>query len=61
MTSAPQIQPKFLPSRHDLGVVAVGFSGGQVRSSLGVIVAAADDFSQNLELTLRPWLLSKPV
>lgn len=34
MTSAPQIQPKFLPNRHDLGVVAVGFSGGQVSSAL---------------------------
>lgn len=34
MTSAPQIQPKFLPNRHDLGVVAVGFSGGQVRGAL---------------------------
>jgi len=30
MTSAPTIQPKFLPNRHDLGIVAVGFSGGQV-------------------------------
>lgn len=32
MTSAPFIQPKFLPTRDDLGVVAVGFSGGQVRT-----------------------------
>jgi arginase len=29
MTSAPTGQPKFLPTRRDLGVVAVGFSGGQ--------------------------------
>ncbi|KAF2760084.1 Ureohydrolase [Pseudovirgaria hyperparasitica] len=29
MTSAPFITPKFLPSRDGLGVVAVGFSGGQ--------------------------------
>ncbi|KAF2477853.1 Ureohydrolase [Lindgomyces ingoldianus] len=29
MTSAPSIQPKFLPNRHHLGIVAVGFSGGQ--------------------------------
>lgn len=29
MTSAPSIQPKFLNNRNDLGVVAVGFSGGQ--------------------------------
>jgi len=31
MTSAPTLQPKFLPNRHDLGVVAVGFSGGQTK------------------------------
>jgi hypothetical protein len=31
MSAAPTIQPNFLPSRHDVGVVAVGFSGGQVR------------------------------
>lgn len=31
MTSAPSVQPKFLPTRNELGVVAVGFSGGQVR------------------------------
>ncbi|KAF2747047.1 arginase [Sporormia fimetaria CBS 119925] len=29
MTSAPSKQPKFLPNAQDLGVVAVGFSGGQ--------------------------------
>ncbi|KAF2650943.1 Ureohydrolase [Lophiostoma macrostomum CBS 122681] len=29
MTSAPSVQPKFLPTRNELGVVAVGFSGGQ--------------------------------
>ncbi|KAF2739530.1 Ureohydrolase [Polyplosphaeria fusca] len=29
MTSAPSVEPKFLPTRHNLGVVAVGFSGGQ--------------------------------
>jgi len=27
---APTIQPKFLPKRNELGLVAVGFSGGQV-------------------------------
>ncbi|KAF2455393.1 hypothetical protein BDY21DRAFT_350714 [Lineolata rhizophorae] len=31
MTSAPTLQPKFLPSRNELGVVAVGFSGGQTK------------------------------
>ena len=29
MTSAPTLQPKFLPGRSELGLVAVGFSGGQ--------------------------------
>ena len=29
MTSAPTQQPKFLPSHSELGLVAVGFSGGQ--------------------------------
>lgn len=29
MTSAPTLQPKFLPKRNELGIVAVGFSGGQ--------------------------------
>ena len=32
MTSPPTITPKFLSKAHELGVVAVGFSGGQVRS-----------------------------
>ncbi|KAF2664501.1 arginase [Microthyrium microscopicum] len=31
MTSAPSLQPKFLPTRNDIGVVAVGFSGGQCK------------------------------
>ncbi|KAF2195409.1 Ureohydrolase [Zopfia rhizophila CBS 207.26] len=34
MTSAPSIQPKFLPNRNDLGVVAVGFSGGQPKAGV---------------------------
>jgi hypothetical protein len=33
MTSAPTLQPTFLPTRNQLGVVAVGFSGGQVSST----------------------------
>jgi hypothetical protein len=39
MSAAPSIQPKFLPNRHDVGVVAVGFSGGQV--SFSTTTAAA--------------------
>ncbi len=31
MTSAPTQRPKFLPTVTALGVVAVGFSGGQVK------------------------------
>lgn len=42
MTSAPHIQPKFLPNRYDLGVVAVGFSGGQVSSAALLFSFAAD-------------------
>ncbi|KAH6851403.1 arginase [Alternaria rosae] len=34
MTSAPTIQPKFLPNKHDLGIVAVGFSGGQPKAGV---------------------------
>ncbi|KAI8939020.1 hypothetical protein NX059_004863 [Plenodomus lindquistii] len=34
MTSAPSQQPKFLPSRNELGVVAVGFSGGQPKAGV---------------------------
>lgn len=30
---APTLQPKFLPSRNELGLVAVGFCGGQVSES----------------------------
>ena len=31
MTSAPTLQPKFLPTCSELGIVAVGFSGGQCK------------------------------
>ncbi|KAI9652837.1 MAG: Arginase, catabolizes arginine to ornithine and urea [Alyxoria varia] len=31
MTTAPSVHPKFLPSRDELGLVAVGFSGGQCK------------------------------
>jgi hypothetical protein len=37
MSAAPTIQPNFLPSRHDVGVVAVGFSGGQVRFQVTIL------------------------
>lgn len=31
---APSLQPKFLPTRTELGLVAVGFSGGQCKSGV---------------------------
>lgn len=31
MTTTSMVQPKFLTRGNELGVVAVGFSGGQVR------------------------------
>ena len=34
MTSPPTISPKFLANGDDLGVVAVGFSGGQVANTI---------------------------
>ncbi|KAL6707850.1 Arginase, catabolizes arginine to ornithine and urea [Coniothyrium glycines] len=34
MSSAPQLEPKFLSNRHDLGVVAVGFNGGQPKGGV---------------------------
>lgn len=43
MTSAPTLQPKFLPNRHDLGVVAVGFSGGQTKAGVDAAPKALID------------------
>jgi hypothetical protein len=56
MTSAPQIQPKFLPNRHDLGVVAVGFSGGQVSTALSLLTSQLQltQHSRKPALTQRP-------
>ncbi|KAI9799167.1 MAG: Arginase, catabolizes arginine to ornithine and urea [Piccolia ochrophora] len=58
MTSPPTIQPKFLPKREELGVVAVGFSGGQCKPgvdaapsaliSSGLLTALSDDLAYNL-------------
>ena len=36
MTFTSMVQSKFLDNPEDLGIVAVGFSGGQVRSSARV-------------------------
>jgi hypothetical protein len=36
MTTTSMVQPKFLRTGDELGVVAVGFSGGQVRHYLSV-------------------------
>ncbi|KAI9801219.1 MAG: A-agglutinin attachment subunit precursor [Sarcosagium campestre] len=58
MTSPPTIQPKFLPKREELGVVAVGFSGGQCKPgvdaapsaliSSGLLTALSKDLEYNL-------------
>ena len=40
---APTIQPKFLAKKNELGIVAVGFSGGQVSTCHGFEVKTAVD------------------
>jgi hypothetical protein len=57
MTSAPTQQPKFLPSRNELGLVAVGFSGGQVSRSVSIAVTGYlnDSRSVKPESMPRPW------
>jgi len=40
MTSPPTLEPKFLPSRDQLGVVAVGFSGGQCKPGVDAAPSA---------------------
>ncbi|KAF2711526.1 Ureohydrolase [Pleomassaria siparia CBS 279.74] len=59
MTSAPSIEPRFLVNKHDLGVVAVGFSGGQPKAGVdaapmalieaGLIQQLQDDLELNVE------------
>jgi hypothetical protein len=56
---APTLQPKFLKNGSDLGIVAVGFSGGQVRDNVSNATASAA--SNNVESAnpasmQRPWL-----
>lgn len=58
MTSASTIEPKFLPSRNELGIVAVGFSGGQCKPGVdaapmaliesGLISQLRDDLDFNI-------------
>ena len=54
---APTIQPKFLEKRNELGLVAVGFSGGQV-SKLQILNEFTTDnvCSVNPASTQRRWL-----
>lgn len=55
---APTIQPKFLKNGTDLGIVAVGFSGGQVRgdSSDDTAGVVSDNVhGARLASTQRPW------
>lgn len=54
MTSSEMIQPKFLSKGDELGVVAVGFSGGQVSvlySISLVLLVFTNKPSANQELT----------
>jgi len=59
MTSAPTLQPKFLPTRDELGVVAVGFSGGQCRPGVDAAPMALiesgliDQLKSDLEFKIR--------
>lgn len=60
---APTIQSKFLPKSNELGLVAVGFSGGQVcvrkRTTLHVDVdwmLTDNPHSANPASMLHPWL-----
>lgn len=56
---APTLQPKFLKNGTDLGIVAVGFSGGQVRDDLNETVALSvpnSVHSASLASMPRPWL-----
>ena len=56
---APTIQPKFLPKRNELGLVAVGFSGGQVGSAVTMDIGfthANNGYSANQASMRLPWL-----
>lgn len=55
---APTLQPKFLKNGTDLGIVAVGFSGGQVgddSTDNSVVVISNSVRSAKLASTPRPW------
>jgi hypothetical protein len=55
---APTLQPKFLKNGSDLGIVAVGFSGGQVSNHANRVVATevSDSIrSVNPVSMPRPW------
>ncbi|KAL0254940.1 Arginase, catabolizes arginine to ornithine and urea [Diplodia seriata] len=58
MTHAPTLQPKFLPTRDDLGVVAVGFSGGQRKAGVDAAPMALveagllDQLKEDLEFNI---------
>jgi hypothetical protein len=55
---APTLQPKFLKNGSDLGIVAVGFSGGQVRNvfSNATALAASNSAHSAKQASMpRPW------
>lgn len=58
MMDAPTLQPKFLKNGSDLGIVAVGFSGGQVRgdpSNATAFAAPNSVYSAKQASMPRPW------
>lgn len=46
MTSPSKLQSKFLSNDNDLGVVAVGFSGGQVCMAFSGIIFIDDEITK---------------
>ncbi len=59
----PTLRPKFLKNNNELGLIAVGFSGGQVGRSASLLrlTSAADNMtSANPESMLHPWHYSNP-
>lgn len=46
MTSPPTLQSKFLSKDNELGVVAVGFSGGQVCMAFSGIIFINDEVTK---------------
>ena len=63
LMDAPTIQPKFLAKKNELGIVAVGFSGGQVSTCHGLdIETRIDNLRSANQASMQPrWHSSNPV